>query len=131
MKKALLLAALVLIAPGCATITRSTSEAFAIETDPSGAVATLSTGQQCMTPCSLKVSRRSSFAVTIKKDGYEIMQTQVTSSPTFGGMAAEFGNVAFLFVGLIGLTVDSVTGAAHAHKPNPLVVKLVPLQNAN
>ena len=90
-------------------------------------MATLSTGQRCITPCSIKISRRSSFAATIKKDGYEVIQASIVSNTTSGGGFATAGNV--LLGGLIGLAVDFATGASHAHTPNPLVVKLVPLQD--
>lgn len=108
---------------GCATITRGTNEAFVIETDPSGAEATLSNGLNCTTPCSLRVPRRGDFVVTLEKEGYETVRSTVASSIDSGGGTAMAGNV--IFGGLIGAGVDAGSGAMHSHKPNPLVVKLV------
>lgn len=111
---------------GCATITRGTSESFVIETDPVGATAHLTNGLACVTPCSLKVKRRGDFVVTIKKDGYETVNATVTSSIDGAGAAGMAGNV--VLGGVIGAGVDAGTGAMHSHKPNPLVVKLIPTE---
>ena len=52
MLRALLLAASCAALAGCATVTRGTTTAFVVETIPSGAHVTLSTGQECSaTPC--------------------------------------------------------------------------------
>ena len=57
--------------PGCATITRGSSEAFVVESTPSGADVRLSSGEVCKTPCTLKKKRKDNFVVFIKRDGYE------------------------------------------------------------
>ena len=114
---------MVILASGCATVTRGTTEAFAIESNPPGAMVRLSTGQTCQTPCSIKVKRRGDFVVGIEKDGYEEVTATVTSSIDSAGSAGMAGNV--LIGGLIGAGVDAGTGAMHSHKPNPLSVNLV------
>ncbi|HEX7036588.1 MAG TPA: PEGA domain-containing protein [Pseudomonadales bacterium] len=125
MRNLLLISALMVLSTGCATITRGTNEAFAIQTDPAGADARLSNGLSCVTPCSVKVKRRGDFVVTITKDGYETVNASVSSSVDGGGAAGMAGNV--ILGGIIGAGVDAGTGAMHSHKPNPLVVKLTPL----
>ena len=117
--------ALVVLASGCATITRGTTEAFVIETKPTGAEAKLSNGLYCTTPCSLKVKRKGDFVVTLAKSGYETVTATITSSVDSGGAAGMAGNV--ILGGIIGAGVDAGTGAMHSHKPNPLVVELVPI----
>ena len=82
----LMLISLVIVS-GCASITRGTSEAYAIESEPVGATANLSNGLSCQTPCSLKVKRRSDFTVTFEKEGYEDITATVTSSVDGGGAA--------------------------------------------
>ena len=119
--------ALLALAGGCATITRGTTEAFVIETQPAGAEARLSNGLYCTTPCSLKVKRRGDFVVTLTKDGYETATASITSSVDGGGAAGMAGNV--VLGGIIGAGVDAGTGAMHSHKPNPLVVELVPIDS--
>jgi len=42
-----------LVSTGCATMFRGTSEQISINTDPSGATATLSDGRSCTTPRSV------------------------------------------------------------------------------
>ena len=116
---------ILMLASGCASITRGTTEAFAIESEPVGATAKLSTGLVCQTPCSVKVKRRGDFNVVFEKEGYEPVTATVTSSIDGAGSAGMAGNV--LLGGIIGAGVDAGTGAMHSHKPNPLSVKLVKL----
>ena len=128
------LASVLLTASGCATVTRGISESFVIETVPAGAEATLSTGQSCTTPCSIKVKRRGEFTVTLEKAGYETLKSIVTSSVDGTGTATGAGNLLLggpSPIGLIGAGVDLGTGAMHAHEPNPLRVQLVPLPTSN
>ena len=118
----------ILVLSGCATVTRGSKEAFAIETDPVGAKADVTDARgmvSCHTPCSVKVKRRGPLHIVITKEGYEVLRTTISSSIDGGGAAGMAGNV--LVGGLIGAAVDAGSGAMHSHKPNPLVAKLVPL----
>ena len=126
MKNLICLGFAILLFSGCASITRGTNEAYAIETNPPGAQATLSNGLACSTPCSLKVKRRGDFVVTLEKEGYETVRASITSSVDGAGAAGMAGNV--LLGGLIGAGVDAGTGAMHSHKPNPLVVTMQKLE---
>lgn len=110
----------------CATVTRGTTEAFVVDSEPVGANVTLSTGERCKTPCTLTKKRKESFMVTIELDGYETVQTQVQSQVAGGGAAGMAGNV--LVGGIIGVGVDAASGATKELVPNPLRVKLVPIQ---
>ena len=49
------LAAVSMLLPACATVTRGTSQKYAIESTPAQADVALSTGQTCVTPCKLKL----------------------------------------------------------------------------
>jgi hypothetical protein len=73
----------------------------------------------------MKVPRRGDFVVTIERPGYETVRATVSSSVDGGGAAGMAGNV--VLGGLIGAGVDAGSGAMHSHKPNPLVVTLVPI----
>ncbi len=125
MKRLLAVALTVILASGCASVTRGTTEAYVIESTPAGASVSLSNGLSCTTPCSVKVKRRSDFVVTIEKEGYETISASITSSIDGGGAAGMAGNV--ILGGLIGAGIDAGTGAMHSHKPNPLQVTLSPL----
>jgi hypothetical protein len=107
---------------GCATITRGTSQAWSVQTEPEGAIAKLSTGQECTTPCTLKLKRKTDFSITVSKEGYNELVTQVVSQIAAAGAAGMAGNV--LVGGIIGVGVDAASGATKELKPNPLVVTL-------
>jgi len=109
--------------PGCATVTRGTSQKFAIESSPPKAAVALSTGQTCVTPCRLKLKRKHGFTATFTKTGYETYRAEVKSRFSGGGAAATAGNV--LIGGLIGAAVDGSSGALNNLTPNPLKVELV------
>ncbi|HRQ66166.1 MAG TPA: PEGA domain-containing protein [Xanthomonadaceae bacterium] len=107
---------------GCATITRGTTQAWTVETDPVGANVELSSGEKCVTPCTLKKKRKDGFTVSIVKDGYRAVRTEVLSSVSGAGAAGMAGNV--IVGGLIGIGVDAASGATRDLTPNPLVVKM-------
>ena len=122
------LAAVSMLLPACATVTRGTSQKYMIESTPAQAEVALSTGQKCITPCKLKLKRKHGFTATFNKAGYEPLKAQVKSKFSGGGAAAGAGNV--LIGGIIGAAVDGSSGARNNLTPNPLRVKLVPLEAA-
>ncbi len=124
MKKILTLIPLLALASGCATFTRGATEAVLIETDPPGALVTLSTGETCHSPCSLEMKRKDGFLVIIEKGGYQTARIEVISKTANAGAAGMAGNV--LVGGLVGVAVDANSGAMRDLHPNPLLVKLVP-----
>lgn len=116
--------ALFVVISGCATITRGTTEAWTVQTEPSGAAVTLSTGEECISPCTLKLKRKVPFTVTLLKHGYAQVTTDVISQIAGAGAAGMAGNV--LVGGIIGVGIDAASGATKELKPNPLVVSLEP-----
>ncbi len=125
----LLLAAVIAIpCVGCASVTRGTTENISISTTPAGATAEISGLEiptACVTPCVVQAKRNADITVTINKVGYEPQIVQLTKEVPGTGAAAFTGNI--LAGGLIGVGVDSYTGAAQDHKPNPVIVTLQPL----
>lgn len=118
------LAAVALSLSACATVTRGTSQKFAIQSTPTEAEVTLSTGQQCTTPCNLKLKRKPGFTATVKKPGYQTQTLTVDSKLAGGGAVAGAGNI--LLGGVVGGIVDGTNGSMNSLTPNPLVVTLVP-----
>jgi hypothetical protein len=110
---------------GCATITRGTTQALVIESDPPGADVELSNGLRGKTPASFTVKRRENLVVKIRKDGYEPVEATVSSTVGDGGGTAMAGNI--LFGGLIGAAVDGGNGSNRTLRPNPVSVKLLPI----
>lgn len=107
---------------GCATITKSGSQAITITSDPPGATCTLSRegsviGAIPQTPGTLQLDKdKDAIAVSCKKDGY--FEAVQALEADFQGMT--FGNI--LFGGLIGVAVDGMTGAMHQY---PAMVKVL------
>lgn len=124
------LAATCLALSACASITRGTQETVKVYVSPADALIASNIGLSCNTsPCSLKVSRKTEFALTVSKEGYEKQTILVTTGVAPGGVAGMAGNV--VFGGVIGVGIDAATGATLGHKPNPVLVELVPLNPNN
>lgn len=122
----LMATASLLLSSGCATITRTPSQAWTVETRPISATASLSNGERCETPCSLKLRRKYPFTLELCKPGYARVETTVQSGVSGAGGTAMAGNV--LIGGLIGVGIDAGTGAMKDLKPNPLIVELEPAE---
>jgi hypothetical protein len=106
---------------GCATVINGTSQKYQIRSDPEGALATLSNGQTCTTPCELSLKRRHDLRIDFERDGYEPAYVLVQSR-TGGALA---GNL--LLGGLVGGLVDSSNGASNHLHPRPLHLRMVPV----
>lgn len=119
-------AAAALTLSACATVTRGTSQKFNIETTPDKAEVKLSSGEQCVSPCQLKLKRRPGFTATIKKDGYQTQTLTVESKIGGGGAVAGAGNI--ILGGVIGGIVDGTNGSMNSLTPNPLKVTLLPVE---
>ena len=111
----------------CATVTRGSKDAWVVTTEPSGAKVETSNGHQCAaTPCAIKMSRKSTFTATVTKAGFKPATVSVTHKTANAGAAGVAGNV--LLGGVIGLGVDVATGASQDLTPNPVNLKLEPLE---
>ena len=116
------IAAASLLLPACATVTRGTKETFNIETTPTEAQVSLSTGDKCVSPCKLKLKRKDGFTVTATKAGYKEAKAEIRSEIKGGGVAGVAGNV--LLGGIIGAAVDGSNGSMRDLTPNPLKLTL-------
>ena len=105
------LAAVVLSSTGCATLTKGTSQTVTINTDPHGAMCTLTRDAKPLavinpTPGSMPIEKgKGTVAVLCKKAGY--LDAEGAMASEFQAMT--FGNI--LFGGLIGVVVDAASGA--------------------
>jgi hypothetical protein len=113
---------------GCATITRGTSDQVQIHSEPDGATASTSMGQNCVTPCTITVGRKDEFTVRYEKPGYVGKNVDVKTQIAAGGAAGFAGNI--ILGGVIGMGADAVTGATLEHVPNPVNATLTPIGNA-
>lgn len=96
---------------GCATMVRGTSEKLSLNSTPEGAVAKLSDGRSCVTPCQIKAKRNATLIVTYKKKHCD--PAQITVTPTVAGSGI-----------LLGGLVDYADGAVYNLEPNPANVLL-------
>ncbi len=124
MSRFILAAAASLALGGCATVTRGTTDQIQLVSEPDGATAKTSLAQQCLTPCTLQVSRKDEFSVTFSKPGFTDQSVQVKTRVAGSGAAGFAGNV--LFGGVVGMGVDAATGSTLEHVPNPVSVVLKP-----
>lgn len=107
----------------CASVTRGTTEAWEVNSDPGGARVETSNGHACeATPCAIQMKRKSEFVATISKPGYRPAKIAVTHKTSKGGAGGMAGNI--LAGGIIGLGVDAATGATQDLVPNPGFAKL-------
>jgi hypothetical protein len=112
---------------GCATITRGSDEPVAFLSEPSGASVRTTVGASCpTTPCTLQMARKDQFVATFELPGYKPADVMVSTRMAGGGTAGMVGNV--LFGGVIGVVVDSNSGASMDHVPNPVMARLEPLR---
>lgn len=114
-----LVVGLAAVTAACATVTRGTKDAWSISTTPPGARVETNSGYFCAaTPCAIEMPRKSSFVATVTKPGYKPAQVTVTHKVANAGAAGVAGNV--IVGGLIGIGVDTYTGAAMDLTPNPV-----------
>jgi hypothetical protein len=99
------------------TLFRGTHEDLSIDSTPGGAVATLSDGQTCNTPCALQISRGAPYSVKFSKKGCD-EQTALVRSNASAGAVTGAAALSILTLGL-GLMVDMSKGAVYDADPNP------------
>src|SRR5262249_49554337 len=124
--RAIVLLALAIVASGCATITRGTTDQIQINTSPPEAQARTSMGFSCLTPCTLQAGRKDEFTVLISKPGYHTVEVPVRTQVAGAGAAGFAGNI--ILGGVVGMAADAATGATLEHFPNPVTVTLTPLK---
>lgn len=103
---------------GCATVLNGTNVDYTTETQPGGATAKFTSGQECKTPCKLELKRKSDQRVDLYAEGYK--PTYVLIQSKLGG--GSFGNI--LLGGGIGAVVDGSNGASNRLYPRPLIVRM-------
>jgi hypothetical protein len=115
-----------LLAAGCASVTRGTTDQVQINSNPPEAQAKTSMGHVCVTPCTLQFNRKDEFTVLISKPGYHSVEIPVKTQIAGAGVAGFAGNV--ILGGAVGMVVDASTGATLEHVPNPVTATLTPLK---
>ncbi len=106
---------------GCATIVSGTTQNIAVSSKPGGATITVEPGDhQTVTPANLELKRDGGpYRITISHEGYE--PYKVTLKTSANGWL--WGNL--LLGGLIGIIVDSSTGAGTKLSPEEVNANLI------
>ncbi|MGX9390501.1 hypothetical protein ACWX0K_07190 [Nitrobacteraceae bacterium UC4446_H13] len=60
--------------------------------------------------------------VLFRKPGYRVKDIQLERTPSAQGALSVGGNA--VAGGIVGIAVDSATGAAYHHEPNPVIATL-------
>ncbi len=90
---------------------RGTTQPLQLASNPQGALAGVSSGSSCQTPCDLEIPRDSSIVVTFTKPGCK--QALVSIFPTISGGGMLWGGV-----------FGEMSGADYDLQPNPAVANL-------
>ncbi len=123
MKKLMVLVVVLAVSliSGCATIVGGGGhQSVSFNSEPADATVTVSGKVLGKTPITVDISRDKNQSVVFEKEGYKTFTTQL--STTLNGWF--WGNI--VIGGLIGSTVDSVSGAIHEYSPDQYFVTLVP-----
>lgn len=104
----------------CATLINGTKQDIPVTTDPPGATVTAEDTSQS-TPSTLTLERNRDYVLTITKEGYKTEKIKIER--VISGAAA--GNL--LGFTMLGMAIDSASGAMWDLKPENIVVTLRPL----
>lgn len=107
----------VLSASGCSTVADGLSQDLAINSEPAGAVVTLSNGQTCTTPCSLTIPRDQELVADIVKPGCRPAKERLYS-------VTPPGDAGWFSSSVLYGAADYLIGSAYRVTPNPLNVHL-------
>jgi len=115
---ALVLALSLPVFSGCASIVSGSKQELSFQSTPDGASVTVNGRIIGKTPITTQLDKKADQTVVFSKDGYKPVTMQLTTSldPWF------WGNI--VLGGLIGSTVDGLSGAVHQYAPSQYFVTL-------
>jgi len=113
-----LVAALLGLAGGCASIVKGTTQTVPIASNPEGADILVDGQLVGQTPASVEIKRKRDHIVTLRKTDYRTVSIPVVKK--IGG--AVWGNI--LAGGLIGWGIDASTGAQYNLIPETITITL-------
>jgi len=119
MQRLALIAAVALLA-GCGTIMHGAHQDLSISSTPQGAkVETTPASATYTTPATVTLERNHEYVLTFTKDGYTRATLNIRKDIGPGTLIAD------VFLGLVGVIVDAVTGAWYGLNPESGNVTLV------
>jgi len=116
----LLIFLVLIFSSGCATIMHGKTQDISVTTNPAGADILVDSQKHYQSPAMLSMSRKDGHIVEISKEGYQPETVEIGQTMSL----ATFGDV--LAGGIIGYTVDAITGAQCQLVPDKINVTLEP-----
>ena len=120
---AVVLCAVSLMVTGCSTIMEGTHRDVAITTDPGSARVTIDGEPKGTTPLVASLWRGGAHVVKFERDGYQPIERSITRD-YYSSWAG--GNALFGPFGLLGIMIDTWTGAIHDLSHKRLIVDFPP-----
>ncbi len=105
---------------GCATLINGRTQNIPVKTTPKEATVTAEENST-LTPATFTLERNRDYLLTITKEGYETQKIKIVHVIN----AASAGNL--LTFGMIGVAIDTATGACWTLKPEEITITLQPL----
>jgi len=109
------------LAVGCATIIHGSSQDINISSSPDEAEVWIDGARMGTTPTKVTLKRKNDYLVTVKKEGYKEATVKIEGSTS----AWIIGNI--VFGGIIGCTIDLITGGAYDLSPERVDISLTKL----
>lgn len=109
---------------GCATVFNGSTQGIGIASVPTGAAVSVDNIAQGHTPVIAPLSRKDNHIVKVEYPGYHPFEATLTRS--LNGWV--FGNI--LIGGLVGVSIDAISGAMYDLTPPQITANLVPLPQA-
>ena len=104
----------------CALVFHGTNEDITVNSDPPGAMATLSSGETRVTPFAITVPRKQDLEIHFVKPGYNPADVTDESQVEAGYLIVDILTLAWPY--------DAATGAYFAHQQSTIEAKLVPIE---
>lgn len=123
----LALCALFPLLTGCCTIFSGLNQRISVQSDPEGARVFLNEVQVATTPGVAEVERREAYrhpVLRFEKEGYESANVPLRRNPNLWLIGDALLCIPFLIPGLVGGTIDFVSGAAFEFSPPKVRVVL-------
>ncbi len=116
MRQIYIIAIIFLVLPGCATMMSDNHHGYPVFSTPQGALVTVNGLPHGHTPVIITTDPDRDLLITIERPSCPVFQTVVASTTN----PWTFGNI--LIGGIVGLIIDSATGAMYQYEPRSLTV---------
>ena len=115
---------------GCATIFNGSTEAIKIDSAPTDAAVKINGDSKGKTPIIVDLPKDSNYRVEISKIGFNIVETEITSSTNYWWLIADLPLIVFGPFGLITIGADIYTGNMYKLDPKEISVTLYKNNNS-